>query len=252
MIKLANSIDALADLAKAHLPDPYLCSVLCLGSLYLSDNLCDIYLQYNSDSIPTAVFSKMGSHAVLYALRDDFDRDEINRFFGFIGINDLSCGKRHSISGFEQDFNGITMQYSGGNFCSEPLHLSSGCEIDNFPSPRNIYPILSCQNSPYIQTGDFDGWYVDMSHRMRHGYAKAITVNKDSMPIACAFTTAMYDRCAVIGGIAVLPQYQKMGYGRLAVDAICRQLDGYDILLISGPENVPFYKKCGFCVKEDV
>ena len=53
-----------------------------------------------------------------------------------------------------------------------------------------------------------------------------------------------------IKNIAILPQYQKQGYGRKIINFIIAQYSGrYSMLRVGtgdSPSTIPFYEKCGF------
>lgn len=53
-----------------------------------------------------------------------------------------------------------------------------------------------------------------------------------------------------IKNIAVMPEHQRVGYGRTLIDFLVRQYAGHYTLLQVGtgdsPLTVPFYEKCGF------
>jgi len=53
-----------------------------------------------------------------------------------------------------------------------------------------------------------------------------------------------------IKNIAILPQYQKQGYGRKLINFIIAQYSGrYSMLRVGtgdSPSTIPFYEKCGF------
>lgn len=53
-----------------------------------------------------------------------------------------------------------------------------------------------------------------------------------------------------IKNLAVLPEFQKRGYGRALIGFVCERYKGrFDVLLVGtgdSPLTVPFYEKCGF------
>ncbi len=53
-----------------------------------------------------------------------------------------------------------------------------------------------------------------------------------------------------IKNLAVLPQFQRLGYGKALIDFICKTYRGHYTTLTVGtgdsPLTVPFYEKCGF------
>lgn len=67
---------------------------------------------------------------------------------------------------------------------------------------------------------------------------------------AVAVVTDEGDHCCEIKNIAVAPQYQRMGYGRVLIESICDSYKNrFDTILVGtgdSPLTVPFYKSCGF------
>ncbi|MBQ6706504.1 MAG: GNAT family N-acetyltransferase [Clostridia bacterium] len=79
------------------------------------------------------------------------------------------------------------------------------CEL----SPREVYPVLQAafgDNAP-----PFDGWYVDISHRLRHGLCHMAAIRFDDQPVSAAMTVAECEHTAVIGGVCTLPEYRRQG-----------------------------------------
>lgn len=58
------------------------------------------------------------------------------------------------------------------------------------------------------------------------------------------------DGVAEIKNLAVLPEFQKRGYGRALIGFVCERCKGrFDVLRVGtgdSPLTVPFYEKCGF------
>lgn len=249
MIKLCDNIDYIERLCIDLPPDPYLCTILCLANVYGRDNLCDIYVQYNQSNAPTTIFSKFSGTITLYVLDDSFDRDELTEFVTFIGCERFVCRTDLGLSKLQSIMlSGCLMRLDRklATKIQPTAKASDLITFDRSPSPRDIYAVLSQQSGDSIQIGDYSGWYVDLSHRLRHGFAKAVVVRVDGQPISCAITNALCHNAALLGGIATLPTYCGMGYGRLAVNAICDDLSDKSIFLFCSEHNIPFYQKCGF------
>jgi ribosomal protein S18 acetylase RimI-like enzyme len=54
-----------------------------------------------------------------------------------------------------------------------------------------------------------------------------------------AYQAGIYD-------LAILPQYQNQGLGKLLLQEIHERLDGMQVILYAKPEAIGFYKKCGY------
>lgn len=116
-------------------------------------------------------------------------------------------------------------------------------------SPRQAYPLLaSC-----FDTGvpPFEAWYVDVSHRLRHGYCRLIGFMDHDEPIACAMTTAECERAALIGAVATLPAGRGQGYASANVLTLAHQLRGEGKTALLSPKNPAaqtLYARIGFTV----
>ena len=60
-----------------------------------------------------------------------------------------------------------------------------------------------------------------MSHRIRHKGATAVGYKTEDKLIACAMTVAETEYAAIIGAVAVLPEYQRQGIGTSVVKVYC-------------------------------
>lgn len=249
MIRLCDDFDYIERICGSLPPDPYLCTILCLSDVYDRDNLCDIYIQYNKNNAPAVVFSKFSGTITLYTLDEQFEKDELTEFVGFIGCDRFVCRPDLDLPQLQSIMqSGYLMRLDRelAATIAPATKANALVTLDHSPSPHDIYAVLSQQSGDSIQITDYSGWYVDLSHRLRHGYAKAVVVRKNGQPISCALTNALCHNAALLGGIATLPAYSGMGYGRLAVNAICDDLPDKSIFLFCRENNIPFYQKCGF------
>lgn len=117
-------------------------------------------------------------------------------------------------------------------------------------SPRYVAQVLADSPSPWIEIGDRDALYVDLSHRLRHGCIHARMKYWDGVPAACAVTMGETVRAAVIGGVACRPAYRGNGLGRAVLQDLCAALQSEQkaIYLFTGAELVPYYRRNGFAV----
>lgn len=54
-----------------------------------------------------------------------------------------------------------------------------------------------------------------------------------------AYQAALYD-------IAILPEYQGQGVGRMLIESLLAQMPGCNVILYASPGKEPFYEKLGF------
>lgn len=64
--------------------------------------------------------------------------------------------------------------------------------------------------------------------------------------VVCQITNEILE----IKSLAIFPEYQRKGYGKVLIDFICEKYrDRYSVLQVgtgNSPLTVPFYEKCGF------
>lgn len=119
------------------------------------------------------------------------------------------------------------------------------------PSPREMYPVLSAvftENLP-----PFDNWYVDVSHRLRHGVCHVAGIKKEEGTAAVAMTVAETAGGAVIGSVATLPTYRKKGFSSACIGNLITVLHAENpakkIWILPKTDYAEnLYKKLGFSV----
>ncbi len=111
-------------------------------------------------------------------------------------------------------------------------------------SLREVYPLLS---SAFDELPPFDGWYVDTSHRVRHGCCHIASVKKDGQLISIAMTVAETKVAALIGGVTTLPHYRGQGAASRCINDLIATLPQNTILIAPNNESAErLYKKLGF------
>lgn len=119
------------------------------------------------------------------------------------------------------------------------------------PSPRQMYPLLSEAFGETMPA--FDNWYVDVSHRIRHGICQTAGVERDGKLVSTAMTVAQSDTAAIIGAVATAAVYRKQGMAsqclRELATAITAENDQKAVMISpknSGAEKL--YASMGFTV----
>ncbi len=67
------------------------------------------------------------------------------------------------------------------------------------PDPRRHYALL-CRS--FDTMPPFDSWYVDVSHRLRHGMAHIASVMQEGEPVSTAMTVAETETAVLLGAVA--------------------------------------------------
>ena len=169
--------------------------------------------------------------------------DELSEFVSAVGFDSLLCSKKTA------DFlelnvgqSGYVMQYCGGKNIISP---EKALYIDDSPPLKDIYDILKRDGTEIL---DFPVWYADLSHRIRHGGAKASSGNVSGKAVCCALI-AQTPQSAVIGSVTVSEKFRNKGYGSELVSYITDRLFSENrkiFLLRDENENQAFYERLGF------
>ena len=103
------------------------------------------------------------------------------------------------------------------------------------PSSQTVYDLLTLVFGEALP--NFEDWYVDMSHRLRHGCGRMAGITVDGSLAAIAMTTAESETDGLIGGVATHPDHRGKGYAHRCVMALVAGLqeDGKRVWL--SPKN---------------
>ncbi len=190
------------------------------------------YRQINENGEITAVLSVLDKD-ITVSFCSGADRDELSEFISVIGFSSVLCDELLDIdAGYES---GTVMKTDKTVELVLPY-----IEIDEYP------PLFDLYN--FIDYGEnhFEAWYVDINHRIRHGCAKAVTLNVDDEIISSAIFSSIYENCAILTGVQTKPEFRKMGYGSALVSDMCCNFGGTVYLMRESGRNESFYKKLGF------
>ncbi len=206
--------------------EPSAASVRIL-SLYESYGCNFDFLRFYTQKVNdvcTAVISVMDNHATVHEVKSA-DYDELLQFLCAIGCETVFSESTMPLKSIES---GTVMHYSSVGAKSKI------CEEVNLTAVYNI--MSTCFAMP-----DFNIWYPDISHRIRHGGATAVLNNNGC---AVALTSS---KGALISGICVDKYKRNKGNGTYILQSLLSSINAKDIFALieeNGPIN--FYKKNGF------
>ncbi len=110
--------------------------------------------------------------------------------------------------------------------------------LENF-SLKELYDRLSYGCDVDIHLPPFEVFAPDVSHRLRHGGARAVVKEYGA---ALAFT---YNGGAAMTGIALNPLFRGKGLGKRLLAELLSGIDG-DFFVAANEQNTKFYEKFGF------
>ncbi len=176
------------------------------------------------DGVLTAVISIMDGNATLLEL-NNADRHETTCFLSAVGAKTVFSENALPL---EKQEVGDVMLFENNTDNKQP---------QNEIKLQSIYNVMStCFDMP-----NFDAWYPDMSHRLRHGGAVAVQ-NEHGCAVAFKSRTD-----AIISGICVENGKRSQGYGSAILNELIN-ISGVRKIYALVEENGPkqFYEKNGF------
>lgn len=202
-----------------------------LKSYGVGYNFASYYRQVIDGKV-TAILSRLDNDYTM-ALTDDFDNGELVHFFCITGYGTILCDDRFLMGSRYEE--GAVM------CCRKKIESAmQGAVIDEYPKLMDLFNFVDYNNQ------DFKSWYVDISHRVRHGTAKAYTLNVDGSIISSGILSSIYDDCAVLTAVRTADEMRGMGYGSCLVSNICCDIKGTVFLMRDMELNENFYKRLGF------
>lgn len=230
MIKKINNIDQFKGFIKQ---DIYYVRIMSLirayGCVY---DFASFYRQINDDGVITAIISKLDGDFTL-CFNDNADLAELAEFFSILGYSTVLADSSFVLPDVFDE--GIVMA------TDKKIEVQSAyTEIDKFPKLMELFNFVD------YDCLDFESWYVDISHRIRHGCAMAYTLNVNNEIISSGIFSSLYNNDAILTAVQTVPEFRKMGYGSSLVSEMICDVKGTVYLMREYNLNENFYKKLGF------
>lgn len=223
MIKRVNSPNELSELPKSGVEAQKIRALLeAYGTGY---DFCRFY------SAEGLIVARFYDEFVICAF-GNYDFGELCEFLSFSGFSKLFCSEEagkmllEKLSLSRQKLN--LMRFSGV--------LSEAPEQISELSLSEAYNILKTSFE-----FDFEPWYLDMSHRIRHGISRFYGFNGS---VLCV----QHDLCgeALLSQIATIPEMRDKGNASSLIAAVCRKLNESEVFLLCEDKLLNFYEKNGF------
>lgn len=107
---------------------------------------------------------------------------------------------------------------------------------------KSLYKVIFEDKDKNLTPPEFDGWYADLSHRIRHGTAVAVMEKE----LGGAIASHIAPHSAVISGVRVVNRSQGKGVGKTLIKNLLSLLQGKTVYTATDCETAKFYIKCGF------
>lgn len=231
MIKRVYSPEELARLPKTGVEAQKIRALmLAYGTNY---DFCRFYL---SDK---AAFCEMSGSFVLCGLSEHKKQDveELSGFFAMRGFSEIFCSDALG-KALSEKLRCKTMKVNLLRFDGK---LHENAEIDKSPPLDEVFKILDA-----FFDIDYEQWYVDMSHRIRHNIAKARRLDDSVLIIQHDLNGE-----ALLSQIATLPEKRKTGGATRLINAVCAELSNSAVFVLCEDSLLDFYLKIGFVKVSD-
>ena len=223
MICLVQEMDELYSLC---VDSPFGCQILSAAKAYGLDR---VFAQFWTDE--TAAYGKLDG--VMRICGTISDAEEAKAFLYAVGAEQVVCSAENAqILNLNIAERGVIL--------TKQLAESTAVGAEEV-SPRKVYDVLHACD----MVGDFEPFYLDLSHRLRHDCAVCTALNEaDSM--AAAAVAVFGAECALITAVAVRPELQRKGLGKAVMRKLEEKLSGRVYLLRAENENERFYASLGY------
>lgn len=204
-----------------------------LRSLFLSYGAAyDFCKFYSADN---ALLGCLNNDFILYA--DKADIGELAEFFAFSGFSEIFCSKEtgeklSEIPGFS-GHKIFLMKFSGESIESSVT--------ENAPPLDEVYRIL--------KTGfdiEFEPWYLDMSHRTRHGVTEFRRLDGSVLAVQYNLNGE-----ALLSQIVSLPEQRGKHVTSRLILSVCRELVPSRVFVLCKKSLSGFYERLGFKITDE-
>ncbi len=224
MIKRAYSLEDLSLLPESGVEAQKIRALLiAYGTKY---DFCRFYV---SESV---ILCETDGSFVLCEYTDDRDVNELAEFFTFHGFLEIFCSKKLGellLRSLHCSFQKINlMRFYGKAVPNE--------DIENSPPLDDVYKILKTTFNI-----EYEPWYADMSHRIRHGVSGARVLGGSALIIQHNLNGE-----ALLSQIATLPEQRRLGGASRLIKAVCAELYASDVYVLCEDKLLPFYGGLGF------
>ena len=162
---------------------------------------------------------------------------ETQEFIKVIGVKEIMCAVRNSeVLGLKPAHFGDVIKKMAEPGDPETLSFD---EI----SLREVYGLLEETG----MTDEFESFYLDLSHKLRHQSALITAEYIDNDLAGCAVASSVTEGAAIISAVAVSPAHRRKGIGSRLIKKAERALRGKTIYIFKEKDkNNEFYRALGY------
>ncbi len=150
---------------------------------------------------------------------------------------DVDTGERLSQMDGWYGKTGLVLEFTGNKL---PL-VQDVCVTPYLPA---VYALLA---DNFDSLPSFDAWYVDFSHRVRHGHCHIAAVMDGEQVVSVATSVAETQNGAILGQVATNAAHRRRGYASQCLSSLISRLQGKrHYILPINKEAQTTYENLGF------
>ncbi|MCR4924745.1 MAG: GNAT family N-acetyltransferase, partial [Clostridiales bacterium] len=169
---------------------------------------------------------------------DNIISDELCEFLKVIGFSTVFLSYENAKR--------LGMKISSYGLVMQSIDRSNDYKSFNFTYDFDFKEIYTLVKSNFDNIGDFEEWYPDISHRVRHNTCDIICISDDNQIVACAMRLFKTEKACIIGCVVTDKKYRNKGFATALVKKLSYNFDGDIYLFTEKEKNYELYKKSGF------
>lgn len=208
-------------------------------------NFLDFWIQYNDLNKAECAFCKY--YSTLIICGTPCDTGEVCDFIQMLSPAKILCDSSLDINlniPFVQGETMMCKSLSDVNLCShEIVRLSS-----DMLNLKKVYALLREEEDLSVPLPDFEEYFLDISHRIRHGVSEVYAIFDDKENIvSTASLIAKSDSSSVIGCVATSTRKRCKGLATSLVYFITqKEIDGGKSVYLHREKFISIYERLGF------
>ena len=221
--------------------DVFLSRILSTYAAYGGTKVASFWVQTEEGQLNAVLCLLDGVLTLCFV--SDGNKDELDGFLYAIDASTILCSADFADKyGSDQVVTGPILHYDNSEM------LECDFAFDRNPALKDVYHVMQKCKSDYFTPPPWEPFYLDLSHRIRHSCALCVGIrNEHEKLCACGFSVAQTEHMAVLGGICVVPNQRRKGFGKMVVAALLSQLPQNDVYIFRDEtENKEFYDTIGF------
>lgn len=224
--------------------DPFACRIISLFNSYKPGLVfVDYWLVCGENGECNGAIARNGSNFILF-LSAESDLDEVSSFMRVAGASAVICDGKYELDLTGYKSLGGVVLVRNTEFEDEDSDISF---IE--PDIKSVYELMVSSADENFVPPDFDDFYVDVNHKLRHNATRILGIEQDGILAASAMTVAESENAAVLGAVSCRPEYRKRGLGSSLIKQItnCLLRENKSVYLHRAQNaNEAFYSNLGF------